>query len=137
MALVPRPCQQTDTLFLQGPPNVSSLKRTFGQPGEPKVKLYRCRLHVCGAVRPVLHKSMCFRCFPTTAYCISSGVQIPGLPTSHTMPTACCRDSAAWCPYCESCNACGFPCCLAPALCLPSQTCLLMMILVAESTLNC
>ena len=51
--------------------------------------------------------------------------------TSHTMPAACCRDSAAWCPYCESCSVCGLPCCLGPALCLPFQSCLFMMLVVA------
>eukprot|EP00891_Asterochloris_glomerata_P004643 jgi/Astpho2/4643/e_gw1.00067.117.1_t len=39
-------------LFLQGPPNVSSLKRTFGQPGEPKIKLYRDSAAWC----PYCHK---------------------------------------------------------------------------------
>ena len=34
-------------MYVQGPTNAQSLRRTFGQPGEPRVKLYRDHASWC------------------------------------------------------------------------------------------
>ena len=44
-----------DTAWLQGPTNPLALRRTFGQPGEPEVKLYRRGLPQALISDPVHH----------------------------------------------------------------------------------
>jgi hypothetical protein len=55
---------------LQGPASSYALRRTFGQPGEPRVKLYRDHAAWCPCERPAAACAAAAWCFMRSCCCL-------------------------------------------------------------------